>query len=208
MAAYDYHNWTLELERLQNKLRNSRSTLSDEEFEQLQADIENAKKKQEEFYPDYMFEVYRNCGHISGVSYEHIGGGYDRSRTYVKCVKCGLDDSVLSGHAGFDIPEYSQKDEKIMWDYLYKIAEPYFGPGIFTGVKIIDKDYQEIKDLYDQMIKQDPDLTDYKFLKACEEKIGLDSFYAEDYIRVQKIHGNIIDKETGKVRTRTDEETK
>ena len=202
-AIYSYEFWCTRLNDLENKLRKSRKTASDSEFEQLLEDIKEAKQKIKEFYPEYKKEIYKECDHLSAAIYTHYG--YDRIRTYCKCLKCGLDDSVLSGMQGFPLPDYTAEEFNIMVDFFCENPDGYRGPGLFKGIKIISKEYEELKPIYDEMKKEDPNLTDYKFLTECEKRIGLDSFYSKDYIRIKKLHGIEIDVTTGKQIVRSKE---
>ena len=201
MSAYEYQFWAIKLQDLQKKLKESRKTITDDEYDNIQSEIENAKKKMEQFYPDYKADIYKNCKHISAKIYEHVGMcAYDRDRTYVKCIKCGVDETVLD----YDTPEYSDIDVKIMEKYLYKSADPYYGPRVPNGPRIIDMDYDKVKSLYDKMIEENPELTDYIFLTSAVKEIGLSKSYAESYLRICKLHGIDIDKKTGKQRVRED----
>ena len=44
MSAYDYQFWAIELQDLQKKLKESRKTITDDEYDNIQSEIENAKK--------------------------------------------------------------------------------------------------------------------------------------------------------------------
>lgn len=201
MSAYEYQFWAIELQNLQKKLKESRKIITDDEYDNILSKIEIAKQKMEQFYPDYKEEIYKNCNHISAKIYEHVGMcAYDKNRIYVKCIKCGVDESILD----YDTPEYSDIDVKIMGKYIYESADPYYGPRVPNGPRIIDMGYDEVKTLYDNMKEEDPELTDYIFLKEAVKRIGLSKFYAEDYLRICKLNGIEIDKKTGKQRVRED----
>ena len=201
MSAYEYQFWAIKLQDLQKKLKESRKTITDDEYDNIQSEIENAKKKMEQFYPDYKEDIYKKCKHISAKIYKHVGMcAYDRDRTYVKCIKCGVDETILD----YDTPEYSKIDVIIMGRYLYNSIDPFYGPRIPNGPRIIDKDYDEVKTFYDKMKEENPELTDYIFLKSAIKGIGLSKSYAEHYIRICILNGIDIDKNTGKQRLRED----
>ena len=139
-----------EQSNLAARFRETKDECTSKEYQSMLFALINISKQKKKSYKDYKFEQYGECDHICGKVYET--DDYYTSRSYHKCVKCGLDESVLLGINSLLLPSYNVIERNVMGDYLYSNANPIQGVGINSGLKLYI-DYDELKEVYDELAK-------------------------------------------------------
>ena len=178
MSRIEIYEYWCELEKKNEKnLKIALENGSAREYQALLNERERIKQAKSDLYKDYKFEVYKNCSHITAAIYQH--DYYDRSRTYVKCVKCGLDESVLLDADSYFIPKYSPEERRVMEEFLYTIGDPICGIAIHDDIRLYDSPYEKVSKLYNKMIKDNPNLTDIEFLGECLNKSYINEYQFE-----------------------------
>lgn len=161
---------------LATKYRETKDNCSSKEYQDMLYGLIRISRQKKNLYKNYKFEQYNECNHICGKVYET--DDYYTSRSYHKCLKCGLDETVLLGVKSFLLPSYTEIEASVMHEYLYDKSNPIQGVGIHSGEKLYI-DYDELKKVYDELIKEKPDSTDYDFLVKCVEKLGISESYID-----------------------------
>ena len=122
---------------------------------------------------EYKKQLYKECNHIICDVYS------TDDKYYFKCIKCGLDDRVV-----IDTTLYPAEECKIMWDHLCATTMPPYTPHLFSSLWV-EHNYEDVKELYDKMKQENPDLSDEEFLLNCVELFNIspsiiDFYYEEE----------------------------
>lgn len=165
----EYKELVAKEEMLHNKLNNLPDDTCLGTYRRLLDEYDQVSSKRLELYPIYREAVINSCHHLVSPI---------KTPTYnqhFKCIKCELTDTVC------DLISCDNVNDKVMKNYFTKKGIRSFRQVGFDQCLAIMHDYNEVKELYDQMIAEIPDMTDATFIEACMKAYNIDNVFLQDY---------------------------
>ena len=166
------------IEELEDRLSKIKNTGTALEYANIIEEINNLNSTKEKLYPKYKMATYDTCDHITVVTFSDCG--YDFNCICQRCVKCGLDDSILYGYGRTVLHDCSEQDVELMKEHFLSNGNPIQGLGFRRCLgPIYQADYCDMADLYNNMKRLNSNLTDYEYISKCVEELHIPEYYIE-----------------------------